>query len=84
MTVWTSTVIAPSARFVALLDLATGDFVGESRVRMLDLQKWTGMEIRRYVCRAKFLVALASYRQKVKEVAGLPGAVSTNLRKIHD
>jgi hypothetical protein len=42
------------------------------------------MVIRRYVFRAELFVALASYRQKIKNVAGLPSAMSANLRKVHD
>lgn len=81
---WTSSVDAPSARFAALLDLAPTDFLGESGVRRLDVQKRTSMEIRRYVFRTEFVAALASYWQKVKDVAGFPGAMGANLREIHD
>jgi hypothetical protein len=38
----------------------------------------------RNVLRAELFVALASYRQKIKNVAGFPSAVSANLGKVHD
>jgi len=63
---------------------ATLDFVTESRLGVFDVQQRTSVEFRRYVFRAKLFVAFATYRQKIKNIARLPSAVSADLRKVHD